>query len=277
MSYLLKVATIDIILSLHRRGWSQRRIARELDVNRETVARHLKQAKSAPEPANAPTGSDTPDPVSKPANAPTGSDGLETGPIRGQSAASPSITVDHDIGRRSECEPWRKAIQAMCDQGLSAQRIYQDLTTGYNFTGSYYSVRRFVHRLEPTRELPFRRLECGPGDEAQVDFGTGAPIIGPDGKRRKTHVFRIVLSHSRKAYSEAVYRQTTDDFLRCLESAFRHFGGVPKCLILDNLRAAVKKVDWFEPELNPKVQSFGEHYGFAFWPTRPYTPRHKGK
>ena len=131
-------------------------------------------------------------------------------------------------GRTSECEPWRDVIQSKCDLGLSAQRIYQDLTTEHNFTGSYYSVRRFVRRLEPTRELPFRRLECGPGDEAQVDFGTGAPIIGPDGKRRKTHVFRIVLSHSRKAYSEVVYRQTTDDFLRCLENAFRHFGGAPR-------------------------------------------------
>ena len=91
----------------------------ELDVNRETVARHLKQAKSASEPANAPAGSDTPEPASKPANAPTGSDGLETGPFPSdQTAASPSITVDHDIGRRSECEPWRKVIQAMCDQGL---------------------------------------------------------------------------------------------------------------------------------------------------------------
>jgi hypothetical protein len=39
----------------------------------------------------------------------------------------------------------------------------------------------------------------------------------------------------------------------------------------------VKKADWFEPELNPKVRSFGEHYDLAFWPTRPYTPRHKGK
>ena len=48
-------------------------------------------------------------------------------------------------------------------------------------------------------------------------------------------------------------------------------------LILDNLRAAVKKADWFDPELNPKVRSFGEHYGFVFWPTRPRTPRHKGK
>src|SRR5262249_58851925 len=54
--------------------------------------------------------------------------------------------------------------------------------------------------------LPFRRLECGPGEEAQVDFGTGAPLVNGDGRRR-TQVFRIVLSYSRKAYSEAVSRQ----------------------------------------------------------------------
>ena len=278
MSYLIKVATIDIILSLRRRGWSQRRIASVLDINRETVARYLKRADSTSKPANAPTGSDTPESTSKPAYAPTGSDALETGPNpHHQPVTSALVSVDLCDRRKSECEPWRALIQSKCDLGLSAQRIYQDLTTEHNFTGSYYSVRRFVHRLEPTRELPFRRLECGPGDEAQVDFGTGAPVVGPDGNRRKTHVFRIVLSHSRKAYSEAVYRQTTDNFLRCIESAFRHFGGAPRCLVLDNLRAAVKKADWFEPELNPKVQSFGEHYGLVFWPTRPYTPRHKGK
>jgi hypothetical protein len=86
-----------------------------------------------------------------------------------------------------------------------------------------------------------------------------------------------VLSHSRKAYSEAVYRQTTDDFLRCLEGAFRCFGGVPRRVVLDNLKAAVKKADWFDPEINPKVRCFGEHYATVFLPTRPYTPRHKGK
>jgi len=55
-----------------------------------------------------------------------------------------------------------------------------------------------------------RRLETLPGAEAQVDLGTGAPIVGPDGRRRRTHVFRIVLSHSRKGYSEVVFRQDTD-------------------------------------------------------------------
>src|SRR5262249_9689608 len=147
-------------------------------------------------------------------------------------------------GRPSDCEPWRATIQAKLDLGLSAQRIHQDLVSEHGFTGSYYSVRRFVRHLEATLELPFRRLECGPGEEAQVDFGCGAPLLLPDGRRRRTHVFRIVLSHSRKAYSEAVLRQTTDDFLRCLENALWHFGGVPQRLVLDNLRAAVARLDW---------------------------------
>jgi transposase len=161
--------------------------------------------------------------------------------------------------------------------GLSAQRIWQDLVSEHGFTGSYDSVKRFVRRLGSSPAPPFRRMECGAGEEAQVDFGAGAPVIGPDGKRRKTHVFRIVLSHSRKAYSEATFTQTTEDFLRALENAFAHFGGVPKTLIVDNLKAAVAHPDWFDPELTPKVQSFCRHYGTVILPTKPYMARHKGK
>jgi transposase len=86
-----------------------------------------------------------------------------------------------------------------------------------------------------------------------------------------------VLSHSRKGYSEATFSQTTEDFFRCLENAFAHFGGVPKTLVIDNLKAAVKHPDWFDPVLTPKVQSFAQHYGTVILPTKPYTPRHKGK
>src|SRR6202789_2540814 len=134
MPYLIKVATIDIILSLHRRGWSQRRIAAELDINRETVARYLKRAKSASKPANAPTGSDTLESASHPANAPTGSDTLEsasnpanaptgsenvqTGPnLSDQPRISATAGADQDDRRKSECEPWREVIQSKCDLG----------------------------------------------------------------------------------------------------------------------------------------------------------------
>jgi transposase len=102
------------------------------------------------------------------------------------------------------------------------------VVTGHGFPGKYHSVRRFVRRLTHSQPLPFRRMECAPGAEAQVDFGRGIPITGPDGKRQHTHVFRIVLRHSRKGYSEVVYRQTAEEFLRCLEDAFWHFGGVPR-------------------------------------------------
>jgi len=121
-------------------------------------------------------------------------------------------------------------------------------------------------------------MECQPGAEAQVDFGTGAPVVGHNNsKRRGTHVLRTVLSHSRKGYSESVFRQTTESFIRSLENAFWDFGGVPQTVVIDNLRAAVKKADWYDPELNPKIQSFCEHYGTVILPAKPYMPRHKGK
>lgn len=266
MANLLDMATIDNILALHRQHWSIRRIARTLGIHRDTVARHLQQANQA----GAPTGS----PEVKLGQAPPGSTTVNQAERSGCSApAVPSRPPQQP----SLCEPFRAVIQAKVDQGLSAQRIYQDLVAEHAFTGHYHSVRRFVRRLHPKEEVPFRRLEAGPGEEAQIDFGTGAPLLLPDGKRRRTHVFRIVLSHSRKAYSEAVLRQTTDNFLRCLENAFGHFGGVPQRLVLDNLRAAVTKADWFDPELNPKVRSFAQHHGTVLLPTRPYTPRHKGK
>jgi transposase len=311
MANLLKVAMLESIVSLYERGWSQRRIAVELEIDRGTVSRHLKQSGLLSKPASAerpevsgagvqnrpaPTGSGESASSSKPASAheleatsaevqnqpaPTGSAGpldlSERHPSHPNSIPSSIPAKGESTSRRSECEPWREVILEKYALGLHGRRIHQDLAAEHGFRGSYYSVLRFIRRHQPRQELPFRRMECDPGEEAQVDFGTGAPIVMPDGKRRRTHVFRIVLSHSRKAYSEVVYRQTTAEFIRVLENAFWHFGGVPQRLVLDNLRAAVKKADWFEPELNPQVRSFGLHYGCVFMPAKPYMPRHKGK
>ena len=222
MANQLKVANVLSIKTLHDQGWSQRRIARELGVNRETVARHLKEnaksiaAAAGPvdsKPAKAPPGSDPNNHDSKPAKAPTGS--------------------------RSICQPFQETIHAKLEQGLSAQRIFQDLVNDHGFSGKYHSVRRFVAKLNQSTPLPFRRIEVAPGEEAQVDFGTGIPIVEENGRCRRTHVLRVVLSHSRKAYCEVVYRQTTESLIRCLENAFWHFGGVPKTLVPDNLKAAV--------------------------------------
>lgn len=251
----LKVNQRQNILLLYQQGWSKRRIARELGVDRVTVRKYLADAPPK-SPTNPHTGSTAEPASNSPANPHTGS------------ASHP--------GPASACEPRRAQIQQALERGLSVQRIYQDLVLEHQFAGSYYAVRRFVARLAARLELPFRRMECDPGQELQVDFGLGAWVI-EEGKRRRPHLFRGVLSCSRKGYSEVVWRQTTESFIRCLENSFRHYGGVPATVVIDNLKAGVLRADWFDPELNPKLEEFARHYGVVFLPTKPAMPRHKGK
>lgn len=246
----LNVSLQHSILTLAAHGWSHRRIARELDINRETVGRHLRLAHS------------------KPANSTPGSEASDS--------PNPAISTPGSAGRQSVCLPWSPQIEAAVAVGLSAQRIYQDLVAEQGFVGSYQAVKRFVRQLRKVLPEAFVRIEVEPGAEAQVDFGQGA-WVWANGRRKRPHLFRVVLSHSRKAYSEVVWRQTTEAFIRCLENALRHFGGCPKTLVIDNLRAAVTRADWYEPELNAKVAEFCRHYGVVILPTRPAMPHHKGK
>ena len=260
MANRVKMAIQEAIIEYARLGWSRRQIARTLGIHRETVARYLGLA------------------VSKPANVPAGVEGSNPANVPpGTGEAKPAIPPAGHSGRVSQCAAFKEAFERALEQGLSAQRIYQDLVTDSAFHGGYDAVKRYVRRLRKESPERFFRLECLPGEEAQVDFGRGAPVRTVEGKLQKTWVFRIVLSYSRKAYSEVVLRQTTEVFIRALENAFRSFGGVPESVLIDNLRAAVKKADWYEPELNAKVREFARHYGTVILPTRPFTPEHKGK
>jgi len=315
MANVLAVAKQHTIIVLAQLGRSQRQIAAELGIDRSTVKRYIDRQRGLdrPKPGSEakPTipitgsddvltdpeqarvaipaaGTDSAKPTisttgledvpadsgqAKPTIPITGSDGVLSDPEQ----AKPTVPIAGSAGRKSLCQPYEEAIKAGLAQGLSGQRIWQDIQFDHDFEGSPQSVRRFVRKLASARPLPFRRMECAPGEEAQIDFGTGAPIITPDGKRRRTHVLRVVLSHSRKGYSEVVFQQTTETFIRAIENAFHHFRGIPKTLVVDNLKAAVIKADHYDPDLNPKIRAFADYYGTVVLPTKSYTPRHKGK
>jgi transposase len=267
MSNVLKVSLQTTIYSLAQRGWSQRRIAKELGINRETVGRYLRLSK----PAISITGFEdgqSPNPAIS-----------ITGNLAEQRESNPAISiVGTGAGRRSRCEVFAEVITAKVEVGLSARRIYQDLVEQNAFTDSYQSVQRFVRKLKTAQPQRVWRMEARPGEEVQVDFGLGAPIWEGNRRRpRRSWVLRMVLSYSRKAYSEAVLRQDTETFLRCLENGLRSFGGCPLLLNLDNMKSAVLKADWFDPEINPKLADFCQHYGMHVVPCRPGRPEHKGK
>lgn len=263
------------VQQLHAAGRSRRDIARTLGIDRKTVARVLSEnPKIAAGPApQAPIGSDDP----KGAKAPIGSEPVQD--VDCEAVDEPESDAGDRLAARSRsaCQPFAAVVGTKLEQGLSAVRIYQDLIAEHGYTGSYDSVRRFARQLCRTRELPFRRIEVEPGFEMQVDYGMGVRCKDHEGKLRKSYVFRCVLSHSRKGYCEVVRRMTTESFIRSLENAFRSLGGVPRTVVFDNAKAVVSHADWHDPELNPKIVSFCKHYNFALLPTRPRTPRHKGK
>ena len=264
MSNILEVPQQQAIQALIAKGWSVRHIARTLGINRRTVKRYAATPKCTTEVI---TGS-----VS------SGGPKCTTQVITGSVSPDESkCTTQVIAGSRSLCGAFQEVIEPMLELGLSAQRIYQDLVVGHGFSGSYPSVSRYVAKLKASEPERVWRIECEPGEELQVDFGLGAPLVETGGKTRRTWLFRAVLSHSRKGYSEVVLRQDTETFLRVIENAVRYFGGVPRLLNFDNLKAAVIKADWYDPAMNPKLADFCRHYGITPMPCRSYTPQHKGK
>lgn len=54
-----------------------------------------------------------------------------------------------------------------------------------------------------------------------------------------------------------------------------YFGGVPRRLVIDNLKAGVIKPDLYDPILNRAYQEMAEHYDTFIDPCRPYSPKDK--
>lgn len=150
----LNVSLQHSIATLAAKGWSARKIARELGLHRETVGRHLRLA----------------DPDSKPAIPPPGSK-------EGPDSKTAIVPAGSKAGRTSQCAPLAEVVEAAVLAGLSAQRIYQDLVIGHQFTGGYDSVKRFVRRLARKVEPPFRRMRSR--THAHPDEVTLRGLISP--------------------------------------------------------------------------------------------------
>ena len=101
----------------------------------------------------------------------------------------------------SACEPYRELIELALARGRNAMAIWQDLVSQCGFAGAYTSVKRFVRRLRGTRAPEAHPvIVTAPGEEAQVDYGTGPMVRDPQsGKYRRTRLFVLTLGYSRKA------------------------------------------------------------------------------
>ncbi len=261
--------TIDTLL---RRDVPQREIARRTGVDPKTIRRHARLVAVAT--ANSPgvatgfsdsgagTGAQTPPPR------PPAFEDLAVSPP--PPALAPSARTI------SACEPYRPWIEAQVALGRNAVSIYQDLVEAHGFPHRYNSVKRFVRRLKRREPERFDVLEFLPGEEAQVDYGLGAPTRTASGKYVRPALFVMTLKYSGKSFRKVVWKTNQTVWAQLHEEAFRAFGGCPAYVVLDNLKQGVLRPDWYEPALNPVYAALLDHYGVVADPCRVQDPNRKG-
>ena len=237
-----------------RQGQSNRAVAKALGIDRKTVSRYRSWA-------------------------------AEQGLLEG---SLPSLSklhrlVEETLGstpppqNRSSVEPYGELVMKLRQEGVEVAAICERLKER-GYSGTYSSVYRFVRNLEPRTPEVTVRVETPPGKEAQVDFGYAGRMADPKtGELRKTWLFVMTLCWSRHQYVEFVFDQKVGTWLRVHRNAFAFFGGVPQRMVIDNLKAAIARACWHEPQAQQSYRECAAHYGFLIAPCRPRSPQHKGK
>lgn len=187
-----------------------------------------------------------------------------------------------DVAERSGVlEPHRQWLAERLRQHRgNADVVRQDLARELGIRVSLRTVQRAVEPLR--RELRVEavatvRYETAPGQQLQIDFGSTAVLIGEEMQR--IHLFMATLGYSRRCYVAVFLHERQSAWLQGLEGAFRHFGGVPQEILLDNARALVTEhnVQTREVKFNDRFHAFCRYWGVAPRACAPYRARTKGK
>ena len=266
---VLKPHLRNTVFTLIRKGIGQREIHRTTGIDRKTI-RHYVRAMLAPTVDSDPNSSTLatgsvvqPEIQNPPPRPPAISAGIS-------SRVMPKLA-------RSACEPHREWIEAQVRLGRNAMAIYQELVDQRGFTQRYNSVKRFCRGLRRSEPEQFDRLEFSPAEEAQVDYGEGAPTRHPrTGKYRKPRLFVMTLRYSRRSFRQVVWKSSTETWARLHEQAFRYFSGSTSYVVLDNLKEGVITPDIYEPELNRVYAAMLAHYSCVADPARVRDPDRKG-
>jgi transposase len=145
---------------------------------------------------------------------------------------------------------------------------------------SLRTVQRAVeeHRqAQRAAEAATVRFETAPGRQMQIDFGEKRVSIA--GVLVRVCLFVAVLSHSRRIFAKAFLSERQDDWREGLAGAFRHFGGLPTELLVDNARALIVDRDRESgiAKVHPAFAAFCADWGVGVKACRPYRARTKGK
>lgn len=169
---------------------------------------------------------------------------------------------------------WQK-IRTEFLSGVSLNVIHEELVeqnkVTVQYSGFWKQVQKFANLSEATMIRIFK-----PGERAEIDYADGISIIDPaTGEIKETEFFVGVLCHSRYAFAEFTWTQSSADFLESHVNMFEFFGGTTQVLSPDNLKSAVTKAHRYDPTINQAYTRLATHYDVAVVPARVRTPKDK--
>ena len=160
---------------------------------------------------------------------------------------------------------------------MTGKQVWRLLRENHGINVGYSTIKRYLRsEFAFGRTKATVRIETPPGLEAQADFGFAGLMLDPETKRRrKTWAFIMTLSSSRHKFVRFVFHQDIDMWLDCHERAFAFFGGVPRRIILDNLKSGILKPDIYDPTINRAYADMERFFGFVADPAKVGMAQHK--
>jgi transposase len=168
----------------------------------------------------------------------------------------------------------------MAKPGMTQQLLWFEYCDQCKACGEIpYQLTQFktYYRAYLTKTKATMHISRKPGEILEVDWaGQTAGIVDSDtGEVLDAYVFVAVLPYSGYAYVEAFLSRNQEAWITAHVNAYRHFGGVTRILVPDNLKTGVVKNTKTELVLNKSYQEMAEHYGTAILPARVRAPKDK--
>ncbi len=178
-----------------------------------------------------------------------------------------ALELDHPAARpraprASLLDPYKARINALVEKcpELSAVRIREEIARGPDgYQGSTILLRRYLRSIRPPRGRIYQEVHYEPAQAMQVDWGECGHV--PFGTTtRKVSVFVAVLCYSRLMFIEFTLSQRKAEFYRGVVHALEFFGGSPRALIVDNLKAAVQNGSGRSACFHPEFMALCGHF-----------------
>jgi transposase len=249
------MSQIKQLLHLHKQGMKINTIARTLDISRNTVKSYLHKLLLLGVDIDMLLALD--DPI-----------------LEGRfHAGNPAYSDGRFDYFKSHLDYYQRELKRKhVTRRILWQEYRAEQPQGYGYTQFCYHLSQQLIAGKPTMVLNHT-----PGEKMFVDFaGDKLSYVNPQtGEIVQCQVFVACLPYSDYSFAMAVESQSIEDFLHALSCALAFFGGSPRVLVPDNLKAAIVKASRYDPDINRALEDFANHYGLTVVPARVRKPRDK--